>query len=64
MVRRQDGGRLDGGSDDELADELDRWIRDDAAREAVVERAYAETLRTETSERTAEQLVAAIAAHL
>jgi hypothetical protein len=51
-------------SDDELADELDRWIRDDAAREAVVERAYVETLRTETSERAAEQLVAAIAAHL
>jgi hypothetical protein len=51
-------------SDAELADELDRWIRDDARREAVVERAYAETLRTETSERTAEQLAAVIAAHL
>jgi hypothetical protein len=51
-------------SDDELADELDRWIRDDAARDEVVERAYAETLRTETSERKAEELVAAIAAHL
>ena len=51
-------------SDDELADELDRWIRDDAARDEIVERAYAETLRTETSERKAEELVAAIAAHL
>jgi hypothetical protein len=51
-------------SDDELADELDRWIRDDAARAEVVERAYAETLRTERSERSAEQLAGAIAAHL
>jgi hypothetical protein len=51
-------------SDEDLADELDRWIRDEAAREAVVERAYSETLRTETSERKAEELVAAIAGHL
>ena len=51
-------------TDDELADELDRWIRDDTARETIVERAYAETLRTETSERTAGQLAEAIAAHL
>jgi hypothetical protein len=51
-------------SDDDLADELDRWIRDDAARDDVVERAYTETLRTETASRTAEQLAGVIAAHL
>jgi hypothetical protein len=51
-------------SDEELADELDRWIRDEAARAEVVERAYAETIRTETSERTAAALAETIAAHL
>src|SRR4051794_23306498 len=51
-------------SDDELADELDRWIRDDRARGEIVEHAYAETIRTETSERTAGQLTEAIAARL
>ena len=51
-------------SDAELLDEIDRRLGDDAAREALVEHAYAETLRTETAERKAEELVEVIDARL
>ncbi len=51
-------------SDDEIADEIDGWVHDDRAREALVTHAHAETLRTETSEAKARDIVEAIRAHL
>lgn len=51
-------------SDGELLDEIDRWVADDDGRTELVEHAYRETLRTETSEGTARGLLEAIHAHL
>lgn len=51
-------------SDQEIAELIDRWVRDDEAREEVCERAYAAVVETETSERRAEELVAIVADHL
>jgi hypothetical protein len=51
-------------SDRELAETIDRWVRDDAAREELVEHAFRETLRTETPSEKAAALVEAIHAHL
>jgi Glycosyl transferases group 1 len=50
--------------DAEIADLIDRWVRDDAAREALCARAREAVLATETSQRTAHALAETIRAHL
>jgi hypothetical protein len=50
-------------SDDEIAALIDRWVRDDPAREALCARALEAVRATESSERSAATLAATIEAH-
>jgi Glycosyl transferases group 1 len=51
-------------SDEQIGDVIDRWVRDDDARERLCEHAYAETMRTETSAARAAELVEIVREHL
>jgi spore maturation protein CgeB len=51
-------------SDEEIGDLIDHWVRADDERERLVEHAYAETMRTETTGLRAAELVEIVRDHL
>lgn len=54
----------DDATDEQIVELIDHWVSADDEREALCDHAYAETLRTDTSEARARDLATIVAAHL